>query len=152
MPENRGIFGTLTVEENLTLAARRGSPWPVSRIWTMFPSLADRRRTPGGKLSGGEQQMLAIGRALVTGPKLLLLDEPTEGLAPVIVDALVGSLRELKASGLSILLVEQSIAVCTAVADRLAILDGGVIVWTGNCDELWASETVRARHLSLEHA
>ncbi|MBE7200465.1 MAG: ATP-binding cassette domain-containing protein, partial [Parafilimonas terrae] len=73
VPENRGIFGTLTVEENLTLAARRESPWPVARIWTMFPSLADRRRTPGGKLSGGEQQMLAIGRALVTGPKLLLL-------------------------------------------------------------------------------
>ncbi|MGY2049684.1 ABC transporter ATP-binding protein [Methylobacterium sp. JK268] len=152
VPEHRGIFGTLSVEENLTLAARRTSPWPVARIWTMFPSLAERRRTPGGKLSGGEQQMLAIGRALVTGPRLLLLDEPTEGLAPVIVDALVESLRGLKAAGLSILLVEQSLAVCTAVADRLAILDGGRIVWTGDRDALSAAEDVRARHLTLEHA
>ncbi|MFE1599000.1 ABC transporter ATP-binding protein [Methylobacterium sp. ID0610] len=152
VPEHRGIFGTLTVEENLTLAARRGSPWPVERIWTLFPSLAARRRTAGGKLSGGEQQMLAIGRALVTGPTLLLLDEPTEGLAPVIVDQLVEILRGLKATGLSILLVEQSLAVCTAVADRLAILDSGRIVWTGDAAALAAAEDVRARHLTLEHA
>jgi len=152
VPEHRGIFGTLTVEENLTLAARKGSPWSVDRIWSMFPSLADRRRTPGGKLSGGEQQMLAIGRALVTGPKLLLLDEPTEGLAPVIVDRLVEILQELKATGLSMLLVEQSLAVCTAVADRFAILDGGRIVWQGDGPALMAAEDVRARHLTLEHA
>jgi branched-chain amino acid transport system ATP-binding protein len=128
VPEHRGIFGTLTVEENLSLAARRGSPWSVERIWSMFPSLANRRRTPGGKLSGGEQQMLAIGRALVTGPKLLLLDEPTEGL------------------------VEQSLAVCTAVADRFAILDSGRIVWEGDGSALISAEDVRARHLTLEHA
>ncbi len=152
VPEHRGIFATLTVEENLTLAARRGSPWPVARIWEMFPALAARRRTAGGKLSGGEQQMLAIGRALVTGPRLLLLDEPTEGLAPVIVDQLVAILGGLKATGLSILLVEQSLAVCTAVADRLAILDTGRIVWTGDGAALAAAEDVRARHLTLEHA
>lgn len=157
-PEGRRIFPGLTVEENLIVAT---APWrrtggrctaELSLVFDLFPRLKERRRQLGWSLSGGEQQMLAIGRALVTGPKLLLLDEPTEGLAPVIVDALVGSLRELKASGLSILLVEQSLAVCTAVADRLAILDGGVIVWTGDRDELWAAETVRARHLSLEHA
>jgi branched-chain amino acid transport system ATP-binding protein len=152
VPEHRGIFGTLTVEENLSLAARRGSPWSVERIWSMFPSLANRRRTAGGKLSGGEQQMLAIGRALVTGPKLLLLDEPTEGLAPIIVDHMVEILRELKAAGLSILLVEQSLAVCTAVADRFAILDGGRIVWEGDGAALLSAEDVRARHLTLEHA
>jgi len=152
VPEHRGIFGTLTVEENLSLAARRGSPWSVEQIWSMFPSLANRRRTYGGKLSGGEQQMLAIGRALVTGPKLLFLDEPTEGLAPVIVDRLVEILRELKAAGLSMLLVEQSLAVCIAVADRFAILDGGQIVWEGDGSALVAAEEVRARHLTLEHA
>jgi branched-chain amino acid transport system ATP-binding protein len=152
VPEHRGIFGSLTVEENLSLAARRGSPWSVERIWSMFPSLADRRRTPGGKLSGGEQQMLAIGRALTTGPKLLLLDEPTEGLAPVIVDRLIEILLELKTAGLSMLLVEQSLAVCTAVADGFAILDGGRIVWEGDVAALMAAEDVRARHLTLEHA
>jgi branched-chain amino acid transport system ATP-binding protein len=152
VPEHRGIFATLTVEENLSLAARRGSPWSVERIWSMFPSLAARRRTPGGKLSGGEQQMLAIGRALVTGPKLLFLDEPTEGLAPVIVDRLLEILRELKAAGLSMLLVEQNLAVCTAVADRFAILDGGRIVWEGDGSALKSAEDVCARHLTLEHA
>ena len=152
VPEHRGIFGTLTVEENLSLAARRDSPWSVERILSMFPSLANRRRTYGGKLSGGEQQMLAIGRALVTGPKLLFLDEPTEGLAPVIVDRLVEILRELKVAGLSMLLVEQSLAVCIAVADRFAILDGGRIVWEGDGSALTSAEDVRARHLTLEHA
>lgn len=152
VPEHRGIFGTLTVEENLNLASKRGSRWGVEDIFAMFPALAGRRRTYGGKLSGGEQQMLAIGRALVTGPKLLLLDEPTEGLAPVIVDRLVELIGELKATGLSILLVEQSLEVCTAVADRLQIIDGGHIVWTGSGPELMAADEVRGRHLTLEHA
>jgi branched-chain amino acid transport system ATP-binding protein len=152
VPEHRGIFGSLTVEENLSLAARRSSPWSVERIWSMFPGLASRRRTPGGKLSGGEQQMLAIGRALVTGPKLLFLDEPTEGLAPVIVDRLLEILLELKVAGLSMLIVEQSLAVCIAVADRFAILDGGRIVWAGDRSALMSAEDVRARHLTLEHA
>ncbi|GGC46076.1 ABC transporter ATP-binding protein [Chelatococcus reniformis] len=152
VPENRGIFGALTVEENLKLAARRGSPWGIERIWAMFPALGARRRTPGGKLSGGEQQMLAIGRALVTGPRLLLLDEPTEGLAPVIVAQLVEILRELKAAGLSMLLVEQSLETCMAVADRFQILDGGAIVWEGGSQALLAAADVRSRHLTLERA
>jgi branched-chain amino acid transport system ATP-binding protein len=152
VPEHRGIFGTLTVDENLLLAASRRSRWQVEHIYEMFPALAQRRRTPGGKLSGGEQQMLSIGRALVTGPKLLLLDEPTEGLAPVIVDRLVGIIRDLKAEGLSMLLVEQSLDVCMAVADRLQIIDGGRIVWEGDGPSLAAADEVRGRHLTLEHA
>ncbi|MDA8249944.1 MAG: ABC transporter ATP-binding protein [Rhodospirillales bacterium] len=152
VPENRGIFAGLTVEENLGIAVRRGSAWDIERVWTLFPALAERRRTAGGKLSGGEQQMLAIGRALVTGPSVLLLDEPTEGLAPVIVERLVALLRELRANGLTILLVEQSLAVCMAVADRHAIIDQGRIVWQGDTAALQAAADIRARHLTLEHA
>jgi branched-chain amino acid transport system ATP-binding protein len=152
VPEHRGIFATLTVAENLSLAARRGSRWSADDILTMFPGLAGRRRTPGGKLSGGEQQMLSIGRALVTGPKLLLLDEPTEGLAPVIVERLVGQIGDLKAAGLPMLLVEQNLDVCMAVADRFLIIDGGRIVWGGSGPELAAADEVRGRHLTLEHA
>jgi branched-chain amino acid transport system ATP-binding protein len=152
VPEHRGIFGTLTVDENLSLAATKRSRWQIEDIYDMFPALAERRRTPGGKLSGGEQQMLSIGRALVTGPKLLLLDEPTEGLAPVIVERLVSIIKDLKAQGLSMLLVEQSLDVCMAVADRLQIIDGGRIVWEGDGPSLAAADEVRGRHLTLEHA
>jgi len=150
VPEHRGIFAALTVEENLRLGARRGSPWSVDAAFAMFPALAARRRTPGGKLSGGEQQMLAIARALMPGPRLLLLDEPTEGLAPVIVERLVALLLELKAGGLPMLLVEQSLEVCRAVADRHAIIDEGRIVWAGDAKALGAAEEVVRRHLTLE--
>jgi len=152
VPEDRGIFATLSVEENLKLAERRGAKRSIEEIWSMFPSLANRKNTTGGKLSGGEQQMLSIGRALMTDPRLLLLDEPTEGLAPIIVDGLIELLVELKKSGLSILLVEQSLDVCTKVADRFLILDGGKIVWQGDRAALAASDDVKARHLTLEHA
>jgi branched-chain amino acid transport system ATP-binding protein len=152
VPEHRGIFASLTVEENLRIAHRRSSRWSPEAAWEMFPALADRRRTPGGKLSGGEQQMLAIARALMLGPRLLLLDEPTEGLAPVIVERLVALLRGLKADGLPMLLVEQNLEVCRAVADRHAILDEGRIVWTGDTAALAAAGEVVSRHLTLEHA
>lgn len=152
VPEHRGVFASLTVEENLAIAARAASPWGLAAIYDMFPSLAQRRDTSGGKLSGGEQQMLAIGRALAAGPKLLLLDEPTEGLAPVIVDRLVTLFGELKAAGLSMVLVEQSLEVCLAVADRLLIIDDGRIVWEGAGAELMAADDVRGRHLTLENA
>jgi branched-chain amino acid transport system ATP-binding protein len=152
VPEHRGVFAALTVEENLRLAARRGSPWGLDAAWEMFPALAGRRRTPGGRLSGGEQQMLAIARALMPGPRLLLLDEPTEGLAPVVVQRLVALMRALKARGLPMLLVEQSLEVCRAVADRHAIVDEGRIVWTGDTPALGAAEDVVRRHLTLEEA
>ncbi|MBY5533702.1 ABC transporter ATP-binding protein [Rhizobium leguminosarum] len=152
VPEDRGIFSTLTVEENLRLAARKGARWTVREVFSMFPAIERRRKNIGGKLSGGEQQLLSIGRALVTGPKLLLLDEPTEGLAPIIVDRLVELIIELKRAGLSILLVEQSIDVCLALADRLLVLDHGQIVWRGTGPELLAAEEVRNTYITLETA
>jgi len=152
VPEHRGIFASLTVEENLRLAWRKVSPWGLDAAWRMFPLLLPRRRTLGGKLSGGEQQMLSIARALATGPRLLMLDEPTEGLAPVIVDRLVQTMLGLKSQGLTMLLVEQNLAVCRAIADRLAILDEGRIVWTGDAAALAAADAVVERHLTLERS
>ena len=152
VPEDRAIFTTLDVRENLSIAYRKGSPWTPDAAAELFPSLGRRWRSAAGKLSGGEQQMLAIARALMTDPRVLLLDEPTEGLAPVIVDQLVELMLSLKARGLTILLVEQSIKVCRAVADTHAILDEGRVVWTGSTAELASSADVLARHLTLENA
>ena len=152
VPEDRAIFTTLDVRENLSIAYRKGSPWTPDAAAELFPSLGRRWRSAAGKLSGGEQQMLAIARALMTNPRVLLLDEPTEGLAPVIVDQLVELMLSLKARGLTILLVEQSIKVCRAVADTHAILDEGRVVWTGSTAELASSADVLARHLTLENA
>jgi branched-chain amino acid transport system ATP-binding protein len=152
VPENRGIFGTLTVRENLKLAETSGSPWALEAVLDMFPALSDRLRTPGGKLSGGEQQMLSIGRALLAGPRLLLLDEPTEGLAPVIVERVVELLASLRRQGLTMLLVEQNLEVCKRIADRFAIIDQGVIVWTGDREALDGADDLIGSHLTLEHA
>jgi branched-chain amino acid transport system ATP-binding protein len=152
VPENRAIFTTLDVRENLSIAYRKDSPWTPDAAAELFPSLGRRWKSPAGRLSGGEQQMLAIARALMANPRVLLLDEPTEGLAPVIVDQLVELMISLKARGLTILLVEQSIQVCRAVADTHAILDEGRVVWTGSTADLASSADVLARHLTLENA
>ncbi|MGE0716324.1 MAG: ABC transporter ATP-binding protein [Alphaproteobacteria bacterium] len=130
VPETRGIFPSLTVEENLRLAARDGG-WPLERVYARFPRLAERRRSGGGTLSGGEQQMLAIARALTTAPRLLLLDEPTEGLAPLVVDEIADMLRALKADGLAMLLVEQNLAFALAFADQVVVLGKGRVRWAG---------------------
>lgn len=152
VPENRGIFGTLTVLENLKIAEVAGSGWSIEEVLEMFPALKNRLRTPGGKLSGGEQQMLSIIRALLSGPRLLLLDEPTEGLAPVIVERVSELLEMLKKKRLSILLVEQNLEVCKRLGDRFAIMDQGSIVWTGDREALDGADAVLESHLTLEHA
>jgi branched-chain amino acid transport system ATP-binding protein len=136
VPQEREIFPSLTVEENLTVAERPGQ-WTLARVYDLFPSLAERRRNHGNQLSGGEQQMLAIGRALMGNPVLLLMDEPLEGLAPVIVDALLAGLDRLKREDqLGLLLVEQHARLALELAPEAIVLDRGVIVFAGASGEL----------------
>jgi branched-chain amino acid transport system ATP-binding protein len=136
VPQEREIFRSLTVEENLAVAARPGR-WSAARIWDLFPSLGERRRHFGNELSGGEQQMLAIGRALMGNPSLLLMDEPLEGLAPVIVDTLLAALTRLKGDGrLSLVLVEQHARLALEFAEAAIVLDRGAIVFSGESREL----------------
>jgi len=147
--EDRQIFSLLTVEENLRVAWRKGSPWQMDDVYRLFPRLRERRRNGGGKLSGGEQQMLAIARALLGGPSLLLLDEPTEGLAPVIVEHIADTLAQIAARGVTILLVEQNLAVCERLAARHYILEEGHIVYHGGAAEFRAAHDIKQRFLAV---
>ncbi len=152
VPEGRQVFPTLTVEENLvaTASARSGSArWTLARVYEMFPKLAERRRNMGGQLSGGEQQMLAIGRALLTNPRLLILDEATEGLAPLVRAEIWQCLARLKTEGLAILLVDKHIEALKRVADRHVVIEKGRVVWSGTSQELSADPSVRARYLQV---
>jgi branched-chain amino acid transport system ATP-binding protein len=151
VPQERGIFPSLTVRENLTVFARggRGTYWTLPRIFELFPSLAARERNLGFQLSGGEQQMLSIARALMLNPALLLLDEPSEGLAPIIVQEIVQVLHRLKGEGLAILLVEQNLRVALALADRHHVMNKGEICFTGSSAELEGNEFVLRNYLSV---
>ena len=149
VPEHRGIFGMLSVEENLAIAVRKGGRWSIADVYQMFPRLYERRRNGGNALSGGEQQMLAIARALVNDPKILLLDEPTEGLAPIIVDEIVRILDAIRQEGVSVLLVEQNLAVCEKLADRHYVLEQGRVVYSGTAQEFAADQAIRDRYLAL---
>ena len=152
IPQGRRIFNSLTVEENLTLAARgtaSDGAWTLERIYDVFPNLRDRRRNRGGQLSGGEQQMLAVGRALLTNPRLLLMDEPSEGLAPVIVERIGEIMADLRRSGLSIFLVEQNYGLAIDSADLIYILSNGQVVWQGTTSELERTAEVRETHLGI---
>ena len=148
--EDRRIFGSLNVEENLILAGLTAKDrWPVERAYEMFPRLAERRGSRGTDLSGGEQQMLAIARALMRKPKIILLDEPFEGLAPVIVRDLVKACRDLAASGQTIVLVEQNLAATLALAQRAYIINNGHIVHEGPAAEIKARPEVLQRYLGV---
>jgi branched-chain amino acid transport system ATP-binding protein len=152
VPEGRQIFPTLNVEENLiaTAATRFGPPrWRLADIYHLFPVLAERRRNMGNELSGGEQQMLAIGRSLMTNPKLLILDEATEGLAPLIRNEIWASLKRLKAEGQAILLVDKHIDALMKLADRHVVIEKGFTVWSGSSAALAADPTVRERYLQV---
>ncbi len=152
VPEDRGIFSLLSVEENLSIAVRKGSPWGLRDIFRMFPRLEERRRNGGAQLSGGEQQMLSIARALLSGPKLLMLDEPVEGLAPVIVEEIVTQIRAIRDAGVPILLVEQNLAVCTSLADRHYILELGRIAYAAGNAAFVADGEARDRFLGVKAA
>jgi branched-chain amino acid transport system ATP-binding protein len=152
VPEGRQIFPALTLEENLiaTAAARFGPPrWTIERIYTLFPKLAERRRHMGNQLSGGEQQMLAIGRALMTNPKLIILDEATEGLAPLVRTEVWAGLARLKAEGQAILLVDKHLDALQRLADRHVVIEKGHVVWSGTSAALAADPAVRQRYLQV---
>jgi branched-chain amino acid transport system ATP-binding protein len=153
VPEGRQIFPNLTVHENLvaTAANRRDdpTPWTIERIYTMFPSLKSRQISMGNILSGGEQQMLAIGRALMTNPRLLILDEATEGLAPLIREEIWSCLQRIKDDGLSILIVDKNVADLVKLADRHYVIEKGQVVWFGASAELLENEDLQHRYLGV---
>ncbi len=153
VPEERRIFPDLTVAENLEVGRRPPRPghppWTPERLFALFPNLAALRSRPGNRISGGEQQMLAIGRTLMGNPRLLLLDEPSEGLAPVIVEQMQAAILALKAEGVTVLLAEQNLAFAARVADRAVILETGRIVWEGTMAGLMDDDAARARHLQI---
>jgi branched-chain amino acid transport system ATP-binding protein len=153
VPEGRQVFPNLTVRENLvaTAANRRSnpSPWTLERIFALFPQLQERQRHYGNQLSGGEQQMLAVGRALMTNPRLLILDEATEGLAPLVRAEIYRSIERLKSEGLSILLIDKDVAALARVADRHYVLEKGRVVWSGTSAELNAAAEVQHRYLGV---
>ncbi|MGH6915533.1 MAG: ABC transporter ATP-binding protein [Geminicoccales bacterium] len=148
VPEGRRVFANLSVLENLLAAARPG-PWTLDRVYALFPHLRERARQPGRTLSGGEQQMLAIGRALMTNPKLLILDEATEGLAPLIRREIWRAIGEVKAKGLGLLLVDKNLKELLPLADHCVVLEKGCSVWTGGPADLAADQDLQDRHLGV---
>ena len=148
VPQGRRVFGSLTVEENLRIAARPGG-WDLAGVWELFPRLVERRGQPAATLSGGEQQMLAIGRCLAGQPELIMFDEPSLGLAPLVVQDVLRTIRLLNERGLTILLVEQNVAVSLKISNRAYVLENGRIVMSGSGVDLLHNERVRQAYLGL---
>ena len=149
VPQGRRIFPSLTVRENLIVGARGTEPWDLAAVLKTFPRLAERQNQTAGSLSGGEQQMLAIGRALMTNPRVLLLDEPSEGLAPAIVHEVGRILAKLRASGLSILLVEQNTKLALGLADEVVTLNSGRVAYDGPCEKIRHDESFLTQQLGV---
>jgi branched-chain amino acid transport system ATP-binding protein len=152
VPEGRQVFPNLTVRENLVATAARRSgavPWTLARVFALFPQLAERERHFGSQLSGGEQQMLAIGRALMTNPRMLVLDEATEGLAPLVRAEIYRALESLKAAGMSILVIDKDLKALTRMADRHYVIEKGRVVWSGTSAELAGNRGVQHRYLGV---
>jgi branched-chain amino acid transport system ATP-binding protein len=147
VPEGRRIFPNLSVEENLKVPLERPGPWTIARVYELFPRLAQRKTNKGRQLSGGEQEMLAIGRALLLNPRLIILDEPSQGLAPLIVQEVFKVVTRARAEGISVLLVEQNVRAAVAIADRAYVLDDGHIVYAGEASD-FAQDEARVRALA----
>ena len=152
VPQGRRLFPSLSVDEHLRMSARgNGSRrWTVASVYELFPRLAERKRNGGAQLSGGEQQMLAIGRALVTNPKLLIMDEPSEGLAPTIIEMLIETFRQLEQQGLRILVIEQNLGVATSLAERQLVMMGGEIATETTASKLAGDPELQRRYLGVE--
>jgi branched-chain amino acid transport system ATP-binding protein len=151
VPQGRRLFPSLTVDEHLRIVSgRNGGTWTSERVYDLFPRLAERKKNGGAQLSGGEQQMLAIGRALVTNPKLLIMDEPSEGLAPAIIEMLIETFRKLEAGGLRILLIEQNLGVATSLAERQLFMVGGEIATETTAAQLSGNAELQRRYLGVE--
>jgi branched-chain amino acid transport system ATP-binding protein len=151
VPQGRRVFPSLTVEENLRVASRsvRRHGWTLARVFELFPRLRERRRQLSSTLSGGEQQMLAIGRGLMTNPDCLIMDEPSEGLAPIVIQGVWEAIGTLKDEGLSILLVEQNAALALKVVDYVHVMAKGQVVYSARPDELWANDEIKSLHLGI---
>ena len=149
VPETRGIFSYLSARENLSIAQRKSSRWQMQTVLERFPGLQERLGNKGHQLSGGEQQMLAIARALLTGPDLLLLDEPSQGLAPMVVNTVMSTIRELKTERVSMLLVEQNAEMALQLTDRVYVIDHGAVVFEGTPERLRADRQVTATYLGV---
>ena len=151
VPQGRRLFQSLTVDEHLQIVgAKSGAAWTPKRVYELFPRLAERKQVAGTSLSGGEQQMLAIGRALLTNPKVLVMDEPSEGLAPTIVEGLVQTIKDLAKEGMGLLVVEQNLGVATSLAERQLIMVTGVIATETTAAELIADPAAQRRYLGVE--
>jgi branched-chain amino acid transport system ATP-binding protein len=149
VPQGRRVFASLTVEENLRVAQSGNGAWTLARVYEIFPRLQERRSQRASTLSGGEQQMLAIGRGLMTNPDCLIMDEPSEGLAPIIIQSVWQVISRLKGEGLSILLVEQNAALALQLVDRVHVMSKGRVVYSGAPQALWADESVKSRYLGI---